>query len=60
MALPVTSALSRRERLWPAVSASVAAHVVLIAWAVAHRPPPPVHVRDTYRTTGVPILFQAR
>lgn len=46
MGLPVTSALSRRERLWPAVSASVAAHVVLIAWAVAHRPPPPIDLEQ--------------
>ncbi len=46
MGLPMTSALSRRERLWPAVSASVAAHVVLIAWAVAHRPPPPIDLEQ--------------
>jgi colicin import membrane protein/protein TonB len=44
--LPATSALSRRERLWPAVSASVVAHVVLIAWAVAHRPPPPIDLEQ--------------
>jgi colicin import membrane protein/protein TonB len=42
----VASALSRRERLWPAVSASVVAHVVLIAWGVAHRPPPPIDLEQ--------------
>jgi colicin import membrane protein len=40
MSLPVTSALSRRDRLWPAVGASAAAHLCLIVWALAHRPAP--------------------
>jgi colicin import membrane protein/protein TonB len=34
-----TSALSRRDRLWPAVSASLVAHLLLVGWAVAGRPP---------------------
>lgn len=42
MALPVASALSRRDRLWPAVSASVVAHVFIVAWALARQAPPPI------------------
>jgi colicin import membrane protein/protein TonB len=42
MALPVASALARRDRLWPAVAASAVAHVLLVAWAVVHRPAPPI------------------
>ena len=34
-ASPVQSALSRRDRLWPAVVASALAHLVLVGWAVA-------------------------
>ena len=41
-ASPVQSALSRRDRLWPAVVASALAHVLVVGWAVARRPPPPM------------------
>ncbi len=34
--------LSRRERLWPVVLASAAAHAALLAWGALHRPPPAV------------------
>lgn len=40
MSIPVATALGRRERFWPAVSASVAVHVALVAWAMVRVPPP--------------------
>jgi colicin import membrane protein len=40
--LPVTSALDRRDRLWPAVVVSLLAHGVLVAWGLARRPPAPL------------------
>ncbi|HEX9398766.1 MAG TPA: energy transducer TonB [Anaeromyxobacter sp.] len=46
MALPVASALSRRDRLWPALGASVAAHVVLILWGLTRQPPPPIDLEQ--------------
>ena len=46
MALPVASALSRRDRLWPALSASAAGHVLLIVWALARTPPPPIDLEQ--------------
>jgi colicin import membrane protein len=45
-ALPVPSALSRRDRLWPAVATSAAAHVVLIAWAIVRAPPPAIDLEQ--------------
>jgi colicin import membrane protein/protein TonB len=45
MAIP-TSALSRRDRLWPAVSFSVAGHVLLIAWALLRVPPPQIDLEQ--------------
>jgi colicin import membrane protein/protein TonB len=41
-AAPVQSALSRRDRIWPAVVASAIAHVLLVGWGLARRPPPPI------------------
>ena len=41
-AAPLHSALSRRDRLWPAVGASALAHVFLVVWALARRPPPAI------------------
>jgi colicin import membrane protein/protein TonB len=38
MSLPVASALSRRDRFWPAVATSVLVHAGLVVWAVAARP----------------------
>jgi colicin import membrane protein/protein TonB len=46
MALPVASALSRRDRLWPAVSASVVAHAFLVVWALARQAPPPIDLEQ--------------
>jgi colicin import membrane protein len=42
MGLPVTSALGRRERLWPAVTASALAHALVLGWALLRAPPPPI------------------
>jgi colicin import membrane protein/protein TonB len=42
LALPVASALARRDRLWPAVAASVVAHAALVGWGVARQPAPPL------------------
>lgn len=39
MAIPVATALGRRERLWPAVLVSVAVHAGLVAVALARRQP---------------------
>jgi len=41
-ALPVPSALARRDRLWPALGGSILVHVLLVAWGLARRPPPPI------------------
>jgi colicin import membrane protein/protein TonB len=46
MALPVPSALSRRDRLWPAVGVSAAVHVALIAWAILRPAPPPIDLEQ--------------
>ena len=40
MAIPVATALGRRDRLWPAVLLSVAAHAVLAVGALLRAPPP--------------------
>jgi colicin import membrane protein/protein TonB len=45
-ALPVPSELSRRDRLWPALAASAAAHALLVAWGLARRPPPPIDLEQ--------------
>ncbi len=42
MAIPVATALGRRDRMWPAVVASAMIHALLAAWAIARRPPPPI------------------
>jgi colicin import membrane protein/protein TonB len=42
MSIPVATALGRRDRMWPAVLASVAFHALVVAWAIARRPPPPI------------------
>src|SRR5512133_3332037 len=34
MAIPVTTALGRRDRLWPAALASAVVHAALIVWAI--------------------------
>lgn len=46
MALPVTSALGRRDRLWPAVTASVLAHALVAVWALVRAPPPPIDLEQ--------------
>ncbi len=46
MGFPVTSAFSRRDRLWPAVGASLAAHALLVGWAVANRPAPAIDLEQ--------------
>src|SRR5512138_759864 len=42
MGIPVATALGRHDRMWPAVIASVVVHALVVAWAVARRPPPPI------------------
>ncbi|HET8541165.1 MAG TPA: energy transducer TonB [Anaeromyxobacter sp.] len=42
MGIPVATAFGRRDRLWPAVVFSAAAHVVLAGWAVVRRAPPEI------------------
>jgi colicin import membrane protein/protein TonB len=42
MGIPVTTALGRRDRLWPAVLLSAAVHVLLVAWGIARRPGPEI------------------
>lgn len=44
--LPVQTALSRRDRLWPAIGASAVAHVLLVVWALVRRPPPPIDLEQ--------------
>jgi colicin import membrane protein/protein TonB len=46
VALPVTSALGRRDRLWPAVTASVLAHALVAVWALVRAPPPPIDLEQ--------------
>jgi len=36
----------RRERLWPVVLASAAAHAAILAWGALHRPPPIVDLEQ--------------
>ncbi len=46
MAIPVATALGRRDRMWPAISLSAIAHVLLIGWALVRRPPPPIDLEQ--------------
>lgn len=42
MGIPVATALGKRDRMWPAIALSVVAHALIVAWALARRPPPPI------------------
>ncbi len=42
MAIPVATALSRHDRMWPAVGASVLAHAFVIVWALSRQTPAPI------------------
>jgi colicin import membrane protein/protein TonB len=42
MAIPVPTALARRDRIWPAVLVSAALHAGLVTWAIVRRPPPEI------------------
>jgi colicin import membrane protein len=44
--LPVASALARRERLWPAVTASALAHALVVIWALVRAPPPAIDLEQ--------------
>jgi colicin import membrane protein/protein TonB len=44
MALPVASALYRRDRLWPALTASLVAHALVVVWVVVRQSAPPLHL----------------
>ena len=46
MAIPVATALGRYDRMWPAVLLSVVAHVLVVTWALARRPPPPIDLEQ--------------
>ncbi|HEY6100160.1 MAG TPA: energy transducer TonB [Anaeromyxobacter sp.] len=46
MAIPVATALGRRDRIWPTVIVSVIAHALVVAWALARRPPPPIDLQQ--------------
>jgi colicin import membrane protein/protein TonB len=46
MAIPVATALGRSDRLWPAVALSAVAHALLVSWALARRPPPPIDLEQ--------------
>jgi len=46
MAIPVATALGRRDRLWPAVVLSVAGHAVVVGWGLARPPPPPIDLEQ--------------
>ncbi len=46
MPLPVASALARRERLWPAVTASALAHALVVIWALVRAPPPAIDLEQ--------------
>ncbi len=54
MSIPVATALGRKDRLWPAVLASVAVHVALGVVAVARRQP----ALDVYQTPIVAKLVR--
>jgi colicin import membrane protein/protein TonB len=42
----MTSALARRDRLWPAVALSLVAHALFLGWAAARRPPPAIDLEQ--------------
>jgi colicin import membrane protein/protein TonB len=44
--IPVATALSRRDRMWPAVAASVAAHAVLVAVGMLRAPVAPIDLEQ--------------
>ncbi len=44
--MAVVTALGRRDRMWPAVSASAVAHVLIIVWALVRRDPPPIDLEQ--------------
>jgi len=46
VAIPVATALGKRERMWPTVILSVTAHALVVAWALARRPPPPIDLEQ--------------
>jgi colicin import membrane protein/protein TonB len=46
MALPVTTALGRQDRLWPAALASAAVHAALIVWALLRAPAAPIDLEQ--------------
>jgi len=46
MAIPVTTALGRRDRLWPAALASAAVHAALIVWALLRVPAPAIDLEQ--------------
>lgn len=46
MAIPVATALGRHDRMWPAVLLSVVAHLLVVTWALARRPPPPIDLEQ--------------
>ncbi len=45
-AIPFPSALSRHERLWPAVLLSAGAHLALAGWAVVRQQPPMIDLEQ--------------
>jgi colicin import membrane protein len=46
MAIPVTTELARRDRLWPAVIVSAVAHASLMVWALVRTPPPEIDLQQ--------------
>src|SRR5512141_451157 len=46
MAIPVVTALGRRDRLWPAVLVSAALHAALAAWGITRRPAPEIDLNQ--------------
>ncbi|HEY6001367.1 MAG TPA: energy transducer TonB [Anaeromyxobacter sp.] len=46
MGIPVATALGKRDRMWPAVLASLVFHALVVAWAVVRRPPPPIDLNQ--------------
>lgn len=46
MSIPVATALGRRDRMWPAVLASLMVHAGLIAWALARQQGPEIDLEQ--------------
>jgi colicin import membrane protein len=46
MAIPVATALGRRDRMWPTVLVSIVFHAFVVAWALVRRPPPPIDLEQ--------------